>query len=112
MQFGQLRNFHIIPQLIVVKNKFFQNFKTLEAFKRSENETKTSQLINQYKSSYNYLKKRIKELDRSSIIITSMLSQAYTVHKCTNHKLYYTWDFNIVQITFFKQIYIKSFTYF
>lgn len=74
MKFGQLRNFHIIPQLIVVKNKFFQIFKTLEAFKSSEKEIKTSQLIDQYKLSYNYLKKRIKELDRSSIIITCMLS--------------------------------------
>ena len=68
MKFGQLRNFHIIPQLIVVKNKFFQIFKTLEAFKRSEKEIKTSQLIILINTNYLttiYLKKRIKELDSS-----------------------------------------------
>ena len=72
MKFGQLRNFHIIPQLIVVKNKFFQIFKTLEAFKRSEKEIKTSQLINQYKLSYNYLKKRIKELQSQTKIVGTL----------------------------------------
>lgn len=36
----QFRNLHIISQLIVVKNQFFEFLKTVEAFKRSKKATK------------------------------------------------------------------------
>lgn len=43
---SQFRNFHVISQLIVIKNKFFQILKTLEATKWSKEAKPKIKIIN------------------------------------------------------------------